>query len=350
MTHPSVGRWPLLALAAVVAAGLSVIVVPPGAADLQIPRGGVALAQAGPSTDPGQLLPVGSAAPGRPGAPAAATIAPTGSPEVSLGAGGAFVASAYDTWGTGLVEPLQGSRLELSLLSAGRLEGRTGCGTFSGGYTVDGQAIRLGVVNTDTEPCRTRRADEAFGFTQALSAVTLWAAAPDGIELLDDAGLVRVRLQRSGAVSPAGDWLIARYALPDGDLGSAVEGSGAALLLAADGSVSGQTGCRTFEGSYLAESDRIVLAPTVIVGLPCEEDSGPLVRQDRRLLAAFDAVVNWRHQGDRLEMLDGAGAVVLELVARPGAAASPSPAAGLPAATSTPSAAGPSPATVATAG
>ena len=93
---------------------------------------------------------------------------------------GTWVATAYDTWGDGPVAPLRGSTLTVSLLRAGRLEGETGCGTYLGGYPVDGQAIRLGIISPGSGRCRQRLEDEAFGFTQALAAVTGWAAGAEG--------------------------------------------------------------------------------------------------------------------------------------------------------------------------
>ena len=85
-------------------------------------------------------------------------------------------------------------------------------------------------------------------------------------------------------------------------------------MLADDGSFTGDTGCRQLEGSYTVEADRIVIAPIVIVGLPCDgQDLRPLQRQDRRLLALLDEAVAWRRSGETLTLADGAGSAILEL-------------------------------------
>lgn len=227
---------------------------------------------------------------------------------------GTWIAIAYDTWGAGPVAPLRGSTLTVSLLPAGRLEGQTACGPFLGGYSVDGQAIRVGIISSGSGSCRQRLDDEAFGFTQALATVTGWAQGPTGLQLLDDEGRVRVSLERPLEGSPAGAWLVERLARPGGELGPVLDGSQVSLVLADDGSFTGDTGCRQLEGSYTVEADRIVIAPIVVVGLPCDgRDLRPLQRQDRRLLALLDEAVAWRRSGETLTLADGAGSAILEL-------------------------------------
>ena len=284
-----------------------------------------AMAQS-PSAPPDAATPPASpVASAPPGSSTTTEISPEG-PE------GTWQVTAYDAWGNGLVEPLRGSTLTVSLLPQGRLEGETGCGTYIGGYTVDGQSIRLGVISKGPDPCGPRRTDEAFAFTQALAVATSWAASSAGLELLDANGQVRVAMVRPGGESLAGDWVVQRYALSGGRLREALEGSEATISLGRDGQVAGSTGCRIFAGEYEAETDRLIIAIDV-VGLPCE---GEERRQDRRLRAVFDAAVRWTRDGSSILLRDADGELLAELVPAssvtlppgelPGAAASGAPA------------------------
>jgi heat shock protein HslJ len=107
---------------------------------------------------------------------------------------------------------------------------------------------------------------------------------------------------------------VERLARTGGELGPVLDGSQVSLVLADDGSFTGDTGCRQLEGNYTVEADRIVIAPIVIVGLPCDgQDLRPLQRQDRRLLALLDEAVAWRRSGETLTLADGAGSTILEL-------------------------------------
>jgi heat shock protein HslJ len=256
---------------------------------------------------------------GAPASPAPVASSSPVAPAVEAQPAGTWLVTAYDAWGDGLAAPLPGSTLTVSLLSEGRLEGETGCGTYVGGYTVDGEGIRLGVISKGSDPCGGRRTDEAFDFTQALALATTWAASPAGLELSDGAGLIRVVLERASSAGLVGDWTVLRYARPGGDLGAVVEGTEVTISFGEDGQVRGSTGCRTFGGRYTMEVDRVVIAPIVIVGLPCEGDAR---RLDRRIRALLDAAVLWQRSGATLTLSDGAGSVLVE--ASPRAAPTPS--------------------------
>jgi heat shock protein HslJ len=199
----------------------------------------------------------------------------------------------------------------VSLLPAGRLEGETACGTYVGGYTVDGARIRLGVISRGVGPCGRRAEDEAFDLTQALGLATTWAASATGLDLLDDAGTVRVALVPPGAAAAGltGGWLVERLAGRAGDLVVPLEGRAVSISFGPDGRATGSTGCRDFEAGYTVEADRVVIAPIAALGLPCEAD---LRRQDRRVLGLLDEVVEWRRDGDRLILTGGSGDVLLE--------------------------------------
>jgi heat shock protein HslJ len=226
----------------------------------------------------------------------------------------------------------------VSLLPAGRLEGETACGTYVGGYTVDGARIRLGVVSRGVEPCGRRAEDEAFDLTQALGLATTWTASATGLDLLDDGGSVRVALVPPGAAAAGltGDWLVRRLSGRGGDLVAPLEGMAVSVAFGPDGRATGSTGCRTFEAGYSVEADRVVIAPIAAVGLPCE---GDLRGQDRRVLGLLEEVVEWRRDGERLILAGGSGNVLLE------ATVSASPVAPSPAPSAAPSASSVAPST-----
>jgi heat shock protein HslJ len=277
---------------------------------------GVTLAQS-PSPPHDAATPSASAAASAASASGAASVPPASPEPDEVQPEGTWQVTAYDAWGDGLVAPLPGSTLTVSLLSQGRLEGQTGCGTYIGGYSVDGQSIRLGVISKGPDPCGERLTDEAFAFSQALGVATSWLASPSGLDLRDQNGQVRVTMVQPGGEGLAGEWLVQRYARPDGTLREVLAGSEVTLSLGEDGRVAGSTGCRIFAGEYEAETDRIVIAIDV-VGLPCE---GEERRQDRRIRTLLDEAVRWERVADTVLLRDAAGALLAELV--PGSAKPP---------------------------
>ncbi len=223
----------------------------------------------------------------------------------------------FDAWGEGLVQPRPETTLTAAFLPDGRLEGETGCGTYTGGYTLDENALGLGIISKGADPCDVPTTEEAVAYSVALEAVTSWQAAEGGVELLDDPGRVRVELMRADRAGLVGNWVADRYARANGTLTEPLVDRPITIAFAEDGSVLGSSGCRVLEGTYVSERDRVVIAPVETTGLPCEGDAR---RQERRLLAIFDAVVSWERGGQTLVLTDGSGGVLLEMRASDGPA------------------------------
>jgi len=254
-----------------------------------------------------------------PGSPAASTPTPLSTP-APLGAAepsatpdplaGAWDVLSFDAWGDGLLPPRAGTTLTAVFLPAGRLEGETGCGAYFGGYVLDGDRLGLRVISKGSDPCDVATTEEAVGFSVALEAVVGWRAAADSVELLDDAGAVRLVLARIEDLGLTGGWRAERYARANGEPTEPLPDRPIELTFAPDGTLQGSSGCRLLEGQYTGDRDQVVVALVETVGLPCEGDAQ---RQERRLLRILDQVVFWQRERDRLVLADGSSAPLLEL-------------------------------------
>jgi heat shock protein HslJ len=217
---------------------------------------------------------------------------------------------AFDPWTEGLVEPSPGTTYTTSFALDGRLEGETGCGVYYGAYLLDGETLAMRVISKGPDPCGPERTEEAVAFSVAVDAVAGWRPTADGLELLDEAGTVRLVLGRAAQPDLTGAWIAERLARPNGKLAAPPGEGPVTVRFDADGGVSGSTGCRFFEGRYEHESDRVVIAPIDTVGLPCE---GAERSSERRLLRVFDEAVLWARDAGKLTLSDGFGSPLLVL-------------------------------------
>lgn len=254
-----------------------------------------------------------------PSPPAASTPAPRSSPaavpspEPSAAPdplAGSWDVLSFDAWGDGLVAPRAGTTLTTVFLPAGRLEGETGCGAYFGGYASDDDRLGLRIISKGSDPCDVATTEEAVGFSVALEAVVGWRAAADGVELLDDAGAVRLVLARTADLGLAGSWRAERYARANGEPTEPLADRPIELTFAPDGTLQGSSGCRLLDGQYTGDRDQVVVALVETVGLPCDGDAQ---RQERRLLRILDQVVFWQRERDLLVLADGSSAPLLEL-------------------------------------
>lgn len=260
------------------------------------------------------LATTGAAATAQPASPTPAFV-PEPSAQATPGApplSGVWKVVAFDAWGEGLTPPRAGRSWTAEFLTDGRLEGSTACGTYVGGYSIDGERLGMGIISKGPEPCDVETTEQAVDYSVALEAVASWRATLDGVELLDEGGAVRVLLARSEDADPSGDWTVTRYARANGKPARPIAEAPILVTFGDDGSLRGSSGCRLFEGQYSSQADQIVVAPVEPIGLPCEGDAKP---QERRLLRIFDLAVLWQRDGDRLVLADAAGTALLELAA-----------------------------------
>jgi heat shock protein HslJ len=232
-----------------------------------------------------------------------------------------WAVATFDGSGEGLVEPRAESELTIELQADDRLEGDSGCGTYFGAYDLDGDSITFHVVALGRSSCAPQVDRDAVDFTQTLEAVRTWRPSDTGVELLDDAGGVRVII--SAVTSGVdGAWQVTAYARPNGRLQAGPVDGSMSIALEADGTFRGATGCRLFEGEYITATDDMLIVPLDFSGLPCEGDTR---QAERRLLAAMERVVLWEREGSRLRLTDANGATLIEMTAAaPVASASPS--------------------------
>ena len=89
-------------------------------------------------------------------------------------------------------------------------------------------------------------------------------------------------------------------------------GSEASLTFAADGTVTGSTGCNTFSGAYtLTEGGRLAFAPLATTRRACLSAAG---EQETRVLEALNAVASADRDGDRLTLRNASGDALLTYV------------------------------------
>lgn len=107
------------------------------------------------------------------------------------------------------------------------------------------------------------------------------------------------------------DWVLMAYRSGD-TLVELEDTQGPARLRFQDGRVSGSAGCNRLTGSYTLEGEAIRFDPSMATTMmACPE---PLMAQEQAVHAALAEVASHRRGADRLELLDGDGALVLRFV------------------------------------
>lgn len=204
---------------------------------------------------------------------------------------------------TGAVE---GTVPTLMFAQDGTLSGSTGCNSFSGTWTQDGESVSIELGPMTRMACTSDEGNEqeqriidALGEVAGAeqSATTLRLVDADGQDLLS-----------YDAVT--GDLQGTSWKVTGVNTGSAVESSALTeqltLSFGTEGSVTGQGGCNGFKGTYTLEGGTITFSEFASTMKGCDEAVMQLEDQYLGALAASSVV---ERTGDSLTLRDDAGAM-----------------------------------------
>jgi heat shock protein HslJ len=195
----------------------------------------------------------------------------------------------------------------------GRAHGTTGVNRFTAECTIDDGSFSLGPVAMTMMAGVGAAADQEAAVTAALNAVAGYRIDDDGLVLTDigDGELLRYEPLRPTSLFDT-EWVVNVYRVADA-LRSPVADSEATITFAADGGISGTTGCNRYHGQYTLDGDDLALGPlatTRMLGAP------ELMEQEMAFLSALAAIAGAEVNGDRLRLHDLDGATVVEAAAR----------------------------------
>jgi heat shock protein HslJ len=181
---------------------------------------------------------------------------------------------------------------------AGRLQGFSGCNSFTGSYQLDGDRLKLGQAASTMMACSDPAGSVEKAFQAAFSGTLRYTVEGDRL-LVTAASGETLEFARQPAPALAGStWKVTGY----NNNRQAVVGPLADSVITLsfeDGQVSGSAGCNSFHGAYATRDDRIEFGPLATTRRACDE---PLMAQESAFLAALASAVTWRIDGNVLDL------------------------------------------------
>ena len=177
-------------------------------------------------------------------------------------------------------------------LEDGTVTGFSGCNTFHGTYTTDGESLTFGLLATTMMACDEPASAVESELLHRLEETTSFTVGVSGLDLLDESGTTLVHANVSNSVL-VGDWAITGYLNVDAHaFMSTLEGDAAPTAsFAEDGTVSGNAGCNTYNGPWTQSDDRtdISVGPLASTRMACADQAAN--DQEASLLQALEASV-----------------------------------------------------------
>lgn len=240
-----------------------------------------------------------------PGETAATATDDTTASETGDLTGTSWVLESFDTDGEATPAAAEGEST-LTFAAGGELFGSTGCNRLTGTWTQDGSAVSLETGAMTLVGCVDPEvAAQEQALLELLPQVQSVDEGDGTLDMLDADGSTLLAYV-AGLTDLAGtSWTATGVNNQSGAVESDEITPTATADFAADGTVTGFTGCRDFTGSWQADADTISVTDVTTDGAECTGDEATL---EERYLAALAAASTFQLEGSTLNLRDNSGA------------------------------------------
>jgi heat shock protein HslJ len=196
-------------------------------------------------------------------------------------------------------------------LVGGEASGFAGCNTYRGSYTLNGSNLRFGTMATTAMACEPTGSAIETAFLNRLADVRRYALTRSGLDLMDGGG-ARLLAFVPANTSLAGDWKITGVLSSSGAAFNGVPEPLPTASFAADGSMTGNTGCNTVHGSWTqGPGDAVKIGPLAGTLKACA--SPELSTQEAAISDAFNSATTAEVTSRSASLFNSAGQRTMSL-------------------------------------
>jgi heat shock protein HslJ len=182
----------------------------------------------------------------------------------------------------------------------GELTGHSGCNEYSTTYRLDGDSLTIGPDIAGTRmACPPPQTAVERAYLDRLPRVAHYEIDGDTLTMTDDEGDTVLRFQAlDGAEAIQGEWTVTSYYT--GNAVASVVGGVTMTATFEDGTVSGTTGCNSFNGPYEIHGLDIMIGPlsSTLAACPTSE----LDQQEKNYLRALELARTFQVVGRQLDL------------------------------------------------
>ena len=183
--------------------------------------------------------------------------------------------------------------------------GSTGCNRFTASYTVDGDAMEIGEIASTRMACPPPADAIERAYLAALGRVAAWHIDGSELVLADDDDNELLRYEEA---SPVGDWEVTAFLSGDA-VTSPLPGTTITAKFADDGTLTGSSGCNTYQTAFSLGKGSIEIEPPAATEMACAKPEG-VMEQEAAYLAALPTAVGYRVDGGSLALVSADGTYV----------------------------------------
>jgi heat shock protein HslJ len=209
--------------------------------------------------------------------------------------------------------PASGTSVTLFFGNDDKAGGDAGCNNYSGTYKVSGSSLTFGPMVSTMMACQPPIMDQEQAFLKALGATKSYEATADQLTLKDGSGNVLAVFAPYKPASLAGTWQAIGINNGKQAVVSVLNGTTVTAIFGADGSLSGNGGCNSYNSTYKVDGDKITIGAVAATRMACAQD---VMDQEQAYFTALANATTYSLSKNTLELRDATGALQVDYTAQ----------------------------------
>jgi heat shock protein HslJ len=186
--------------------------------------------------------------------------------------------------------------------SDGKVSGSAGCNRYNSTYTVSGSSITIKMpLSTTMMACPQPVMDQENAYLKALGDAKTYSVSGDKLTLAgaDNKTLASYNAQSQDLSGTS--WEVTGYNNGKQAVTSVLAGTTLTAEFGKDGTLSGDSGCNSYNGPYTVNANQIKIGPLASTRKACGDPAG-VMEQETQYLAALESAATYRIEGTVLEL------------------------------------------------
>lgn len=207
--------------------------------------------------------------------------------------------------------PITGSQITLDFDNEGQLGGSSGCNSFFGHYTIEGEALTISEVGSTMMACMDNGVmEQESAYLGALAAAESYTLSDDQLTIQTAQGELVFQTPTDQLLENV-TWVLSGIVKGDAVVSTAIDSEITATFAA--GTVAGSAGCNLYSAPYTMDGNTLTVGVMTSTEKACEQERN---ERETTYLAALQGIASYQIERDALTLFDASGNAVLMYTAQ----------------------------------
>ncbi len=235
----------------------------------------------------------------------------SGSQSAGAPSGGTLTGQVWALTALAGKAPIKDTGLTIQFGTDNTVSGSSGCNQYNGTYTASGSSLTIKLGASTMMACAQPVMDQESAYQKALGDVKAYTVSGDKLTLFG-ADNKEIATYKATSQDLAGtSWQVIGYNNGKQAVVSVMAGTEMDIQFGKDGTVSGKSGCNTYNGPYTVNGNQITIGPLASTMMACSDPAG-IMDQEQQYLTALGTAATYQIENNVLELRTSDGALAAD--------------------------------------